>query len=87
MIKRMEQEIIQDWSISMRQAIFFYIITDPNEMARLEIKSIPIKYPVIMLRAPVTWHAAKVFANQSISANLHITKDIFLEIRKLWDKS
>ncbi|KAL0279081.1 UNVERIFIED_CONTAM: hypothetical protein PYX00_000712 [Menopon gallinae] len=86
LIKRMEQEIIQEWSVSMRHAIFFYIITDPNERERLDIMTIPVKYPTIALRGPVTWHASKVCASQRVYANLHIGDEIFLKLRKLWDR-
>lgn len=80
----MEEEIIQDYSASLRQALLDYILLDPTEWKRLNIQTYPIKFPTIMIRAPVTWHASKIKAQQLISRSLFIGNFILLRLRDLW---
>ena len=81
---RLEPEIVKDYKESLRCAIVDFILQDPSERKRLLIETIPVEYPVLILKAPVPWHQAKVIAEHFIEHNLFIGNEILREIRDLW---
>lgn len=82
--KDLQFEIIDDYKQSLRYAIVNYILMDPDEQKRLSIKTFPIDFPVLCIRAPVPWHQFKVIADHSMQHNLFIGNTILRDICDLW---
>lgn len=83
-IKKLEGEIIDDYKKSLRYSIVDYILLDANERKRLLIETMPVEYPVLVIRAPVPWHQYKILADHFMEHNLFITNEILKDIRDLW---
>ncbi|KAG8235430.1 hypothetical protein J437_LFUL015495 [Ladona fulva] len=81
----MESEIVEDYSMSIRIAIVEYILLDENECKRLNVNTVPKKYPTMSIRLPVPWHQQVIISRQFISHNLHICDQSMLAIRNLWN--
>ncbi|KAG5305945.1 DYH3 protein, partial [Pseudoatta argentina] len=82
--KDLEPEIIDDYKRSLRSAIVDYILMDSDERKRFCIKTVPIEFPILCVRAPVPWHQSKVMASHSMQHNLFIGNEILRDIRDLW---
>lgn len=82
----LEGEIVKDYKESLRSAIVDFILQDPEERKRLQIKIVPVAYPVFNIRAPVPWHQLKVISEHFIQHNLFIGNEIPVKIRNLWDE-
>ncbi|KAJ9576848.1 hypothetical protein L9F63_006622, partial [Diploptera punctata] len=85
LIAAMENEILSDYYISIRKAIFKYIMEDPAQRKRLNILTLPVDYPAIIIRAPVPWHCNYVIASQLLQHKLFICNPVLLCIRDLWE--
>ncbi|XP_047365165.1 dynein axonemal heavy chain 3-like isoform X3 [Vespa velutina] len=83
-IKKLEGEIIDDYKKSLCYSIVNYILLDADERKRLLIETMPIEYPVLVIRAPVPWHQYKILAEHFMEHNLFITNEILKDIRDLW---
>ncbi|KAI4500182.1 hypothetical protein M0802_004599 [Mischocyttarus mexicanus] len=83
-IKKLEMEIINDYKNSLRYSIVDYILLDSEERKRLLIETMPMEYPVMIIRAPVPWHQYKILAYHFMEYNLFLTNEILRDIRDLW---
>lgn len=83
-MKKLEPEIISDYKQSIRSVIVDYVLMDPHERKRLSIETLPVKFPMLCIRAPVPWHQSKITANHSMRHNLFIGDAILRDIRDLW---
>nr|XP_014289452.2 dynein heavy chain 3, axonemal-like [Halyomorpha halys] len=81
-----EEEIRQDYYLSMKVAILDYILTDDSEKNRLMICTYPVRYPAMILRAPVPWHISYSCNSQRFSYCYHLSHPVVTEIRNLFDE-
>ncbi|KAK2580549.1 hypothetical protein KPH14_007682 [Odynerus spinipes] len=83
-VQELEVEIIDDYKKSLRYAIVDYILLDADERKRLLVETMPMEYPVLIIRAPVPWHQSKITANHFMQYNLFVTNEILRDILELW---
>ncbi|KAG7209677.1 hypothetical protein KM043_011323 [Ampulex compressa] len=83
-IEELESEIIGDYKESIRNAITNYILMDVEERRHLQIETLPIKFPVLTIRAPVPWHQSKITATHFMQYNLVIGNEILRDVRDLY---
>ncbi|XP_015175416.1 PREDICTED: dynein heavy chain 3, axonemal [Polistes dominula] len=83
-IHKLEGEIIDDYKKSLRYSIVDYILLDVDERKRLLIETMPMEFPVLIIRAPVPWHQYKILSDHFMEYNLFITNEILIDIRDLW---
>lgn len=83
-IHNCEKEIRDDYMNSMRVALLDYIMLDPNERKRLNIQTYPIRYPVLNIRSPVTWHQRKVTAEHLMQYNYYCGAPVIVALMNIW---
>lgn len=84
LVRKLEEEIGQYYAVSAKEAILDYILLDPFERNRLQIRTYPIKYPTIVITSPVPWHCNKTISHQMLEKNLYIGNPIFDRLQNLW---
>ena len=76
---------MRDYEFSLKKTIVDYVLLDPREMSRLDIKSVPIPFPHRVIRAPVPWHDRVEQSHSQISTHLFLTNPVITRIQNLWD--
>ncbi|KAH1016902.1 hypothetical protein HUJ04_008056 [Dendroctonus ponderosae] len=77
-------EVIKWYCIYMRYNMLFYVLHDPAEWKRLRLESSPKFFPVLMIRAPVTWHSQYCISRQYLERHYFNGNIIVRKIRDLW---
>ncbi|XP_050297987.1 dynein axonemal heavy chain 3 [Anthonomus grandis grandis] len=86
MIQSHECEVLKWYCIYMRYNMLFYVLHDPSEWKRLRIESCPKFFPVLVVRAPVTWHTPFCISKQYLERYYFIGNIVVRRIRELWFK-
>lgn len=81
-----DKEIINDYDEVMRLYLLKYILRDPYEWRRLNIQTFPPEYPVIIVRAPVTWHASFTIGKQMLFRHYFVGNPILIRVHLLWEE-
>lgn len=84
MISAHEAEVLKWYCIYMRYNMLFYVLHDPAEWKRLQIESSPKFFPVLVVRAPVPWHARYLVSHQYLERHYFNGNVIVRKIRDLW---
>lgn len=80
----MQDEVLEDYNLSLKKAIIDYVLKDRTEMKRLKIRSIPRPHPQRAVRAPVPWKDGFRWARDAQNQQLFITNTVMSELRQLW---
>ncbi|XP_052130864.1 dynein axonemal heavy chain 3 [Frankliniella occidentalis] len=83
-IEDLEEEIRLDYMNTLRFVIFDYIMLDPAERDRLNIKTYPKPFFRVCIRAPVPWHQTVITNKQMIEHHLFIVNPVLVALRDLW---
>ncbi|XP_018322727.1 dynein heavy chain 3, axonemal isoform X2 [Agrilus planipennis] len=78
-------DLIKFYDDEMRVNLFKYILKDPTEWRRLRIVTFPVHYPILVIRAPVPWHAHYTIAKERILMRWNVGNIVLREITKLWN--
>lgn len=84
-LEHVEQEARDCYMQSQRIAMLDYIMLDPQERARLNIQTYPVRYPALAIRAPVPWHQSYITATERAFYSLYIGNSMIHALRDLWD--
>jgi len=84
MVASHESEVLKWYCIYMRYNMLFYVLHDPAEWKRLRLESCPKFFPVLVIRAPVTWHARYVISQQYMERHYFKGNAVVKRIRELW---
>lgn len=82
----LEKEVLEDYLGTMKLAIFKYIMLDPSEHDRLNIRTNPKDFVLPVIRAPVPWHQMLVINKQNMLFHFYKINPALLELRELWAK-
>eukprot|EP01135_Chromosphaera_perkinsii_P007265 Nk52_evm73s745 gene=Nk52_evmTU73s745 len=84
-VENLQQEMHDDYILSLKRSIVDYILFDENERKRLKIEQIPVNYEPRVIRAPVPWHNTFEQAYSNMEQILHITNPSILQLLNLWE--
>ncbi|XP_008202999.3 dynein heavy chain 3, axonemal [Nasonia vitripennis] len=76
-LKLVKREIVEDYEKSLRS---FYI----DNLLKSKKRSLPLEWPIFVVRAPVPWHQSKVTAMHFMEHDLFVTNSIACSIRSIW---
>ncbi|XP_053190892.1 dynein axonemal heavy chain 3 [Scomber japonicus] len=81
---KMEEEVKRDYYFSLKKSIVDYILMDQSERQRLSISSIPMPFPMRVIRAPVPWAATYREAQTWQSQHLFTINHIMFLLQDVW---
>ncbi|RZC40467.1 DHC N2 domain containing protein [Asbolus verrucosus] len=81
-----KKEILMFYEVYSRQNLLHYILKDPKERKRLNVKRVPREYPIMIIRAPVPWHTSFCLSQQLMEKHFYNGNIVILEIRNLWEE-
>ena len=80
----LQEEVLEDYNLSLKKAIIDYVLKDRTEMKRLKIGSIPRVHPQRAIRAPVPWEDSIRSARDAQNQQLFIGSIVMTELHHLW---
>ncbi|XP_034243583.1 dynein heavy chain 3, axonemal isoform X2 [Thrips palmi] len=83
-LTELEEEVRLDYMTTLKFVIFDYIMLDPAERERLNIKTYPKAFIRVCIRAPVPWHQVVIINKQMIEHHLFIVNPVVVALRNLW---
>ncbi|XP_014255049.1 dynein heavy chain 3, axonemal isoform X1 [Cimex lectularius] len=83
-IHKTEQEILEDYYISIGRAIVEYVLLDDEEKERLRIETYPVKFPTIVIRPPVPWRNSFIMAKERIRYNFYCSHPVLQALKNLY---
>lgn len=82
----LQREILNEYFIAMKESILRCILQDPYEKLRLNIKFFPLRWPSLLVRAPMPWHTSVTVAKQKLYYIYFQGNCILLELKKIWNE-
>ncbi|XP_041978336.1 dynein axonemal heavy chain 3 [Aricia agestis] len=80
-----DEEIRNNFEEAMRRCLLAYILEDPAERRRLQISRLPARWPALVVRAPVSYHAAITCARHAMGYHFYRGNPIVIEMKRIWN--
>lgn len=78
-MKLVEKEIVEDYEKSLGSLYIDNLLLKSKKK-----RSLPLVWPIFVIRAPVPWHQSKVTATHFMEHDLFVTNPIACSIRSIW---
>ncbi|CAB0007617.1 unnamed protein product [Nesidiocoris tenuis] len=86
-VAKLKNDLMDNYYLALRTAIVEYVLKDPEERKRLNIETMPYKFPTVVIRAPVPWHASTVVNSQRFDYRFYGGHPVVLKIRELFEEN